>query len=380
MQRFFWKKKEKKQPESMVQTAERSVLPALWESAAAGPAERRVYDSLRQNIPLIDAALDKIVRLIGEFKVSCPDAQAEQVLASFLENVQVNSAQNGVQSFLNSYLTQLLMYGNAVGEAVLAPGGSFAALYNASLEEVELREASPLQLEVRRRELSGSVPVKYPELVFASALNPPPGSAKGVSILKSLPFVSGVLLQIYQSVGLNWERVGNVRFAVTYQPGNDAADRAFAKERAGQIATEWTRAMNKGTVSDFVAVGNVNIKAIGADSPIPDCNVPVRVMLEQIVAKLGLPPFLLGLSWSSTERMSSQQADILTSELEAYRRLLNPVIYKIVSLWMRVNGYTVPFKIEWDDITLQDELDLADARLKRAQAMQIEAELEQRGN
>ena len=44
---------------------------------------------------------------------------------------------------------------------------------------------------------------------------------------------------------------------------------------------------------------------------------------------MGIPPFLLGLTWSSTERMSSQQADILTSELEAYRRLLNPVIEKI---------------------------------------------------
>ena len=33
-----------------------------------------------------------------------------------------------------------------------------------------------------------------------------------------------------------------------------------------------------------------------------------RQMLEQLVAKTGLPPFLLGLSWSSTERMSAQQA------------------------------------------------------------------------
>lgn len=37
---------------------------------------------------------------------------------------------------------------------------------------------------------------------------------------------------------------------------------------------------------------------------------------------------MLSLSWSSTERMSSQQADVLTSELEAYRRLLTPVIEK----------------------------------------------------
>lgn len=65
---------------------------------------------------------------------------------------------------------------------------------------------------------------------------------------------------------------------------------------------------------------------IGADNQIIDTQVPVRQMLEQIVAKLGLPPFILGLSWSTTERMSQQQAEILASELESYRELLNSVI------------------------------------------------------
>ena len=37
----------------------------------------------------------------------------------------------------------------------------------------------------------------------------------------------------------------------------------------------------------------------------------MRQILEQLVAKTGLPPFLLGLNWSTTERMSTQQADIL---------------------------------------------------------------------
>ena len=38
-------------------------------------------------------------------------------------------------------------------------------------------------------------------------------------------------------------------------------------------------------------------------------------MTEQIVSRLGIPPFMLGLSWSSTERMSSEQSDMLTSEI-----------------------------------------------------------------
>lgn len=56
--------------------------------------------------------------------------------------------------------------------------------------------------------------------------------------------------------------------------------------------------------------------------PVLDSEVPVRQILEQVVAKTGIPPFMLGLSWSSTERMSSQQADMLTTEITAIRRTL----------------------------------------------------------
>ena len=120
------------------------------------------------------------------------------------------------------------------------------------------------------------------------------------------------------------------------------------------------------------------IRAIGADNQVMDSDIPVRQLLEQIVAKLGLPPFLLGLSWSSTERMSSQQADILTSELEAYRRLLNPMLEQICSVWLRLKGWDTEFRVEWEDITMQDETESANARLLNARAAEIEARLKGR--
>ena len=103
-----------------------------------------------------------------------------------------------------------------------------------------------------------------------------------------------------------------------------------------------------------------------------DSDVPVRQMLEQIVAKLGVPPFLLGLSWSSTERMSSQQADMLTSELDAYRRVLTPVVRRICSTWLTLAGYAPEVGVEWDEITMQDEVDHANARYLNAQARELE--------
>ena len=97
-------------------------------------------------------------------------------------------------------------------------------------------------------------------------------------------------------------------------------------------------------------------------------------MLEQIIAKLGIPPFLLGLSWSTTERMSFQQADILTSEIEFYRRELNPVISQICRLFLRLHGYDCSFDINWDSITLQDITELSRSRYYDAQTQKIISE------
>ena len=95
-----------------------------------------------------------------------------------------------------------------------------------------------------------------------------------------------------------------------------------------------------------------------------------------MVAKTGLPPFLLGLSWSTTERMSRQQADLLTSELESYRSLLSPVIRKICRMVLELRGIPGEPEILWDNISLQDETELAQARLYNAQAAKLEQEQE----
>jgi len=80
---------------------------------------------------------------------------------------------------------------------------------------------------------------------------------------------------------------------------------------------------------------------------------------------------MLGLSWSSTERMSAQQADLMTSELTAVRRTLTPVIEKICNLWLRMHGRSCAYEVCWDPINLQDAVEEAKAALYEAQAENI---------
>ena len=122
------------------------------------------------------------------------------------------------------------------------------------------------------------------------------------------------------------------------------------------------------------------IKVIGADGAELNTEIPVRQLLEQLIAKLSIPPFLLGLNWSTTERMSSQQADILTSEIDYYRRLLEQAILKIARFYADMNGISSDIWVEWENVNLQDEESLARARLYNAQAQQIELENQSKMN
>lgn len=376
-----FRKKERSAAPAVVQTARNTDTgyTVLDHYSPLMPQEMRLYDAMRESVPVIDAAIQKLVRLAGGFELQCRDKQAERLLRRFAGEVQVGPSSMGLDSFVSSYLDSLLTYGNAVGEMVLTGDRSgIAALYNAALEDIEIRQGdNPMQVELYCRDTAGSRPVEHPELVLFSALNPPPSKPTGVSILRGLPFVSSVLLKIFRSVGQNFERMGNLRYAVTYKPAGEPSDQVRSKERAMQIAREWSDAMNAshdGQVRDFVAVGDVSIKVIGADNQWIDTEVPVRQMLEQIVAKLSIPPFMLGLSWSTTERMSKQQADGLTSELEYYRRILTPVILKICRTYLRLNGLADEPEIKWNVINLQDAVELAQAKLYEEQANQLALE------
>lgn len=337
-----------------------------------------LYGKLRSAVPVIDAAIGKIVRLTGSFRLVCASAQMQAQLDEFVQNVPVGLTGQSLQSFVDGYLDSLLTYGNALGEMLIDPRtGSFLGLQTAPPNQVQVRAGkTPTEREfwLRGEQESDMVRILHPERILFTALSPPPGGIYGVSILHGLPALSQILLRIYACIGQNYDRMGNVRYAVTYKPSNDPSERAYAGDRARQIAKEWSEGMRAGAVGeirDFICAGDVDIRVIGADNALLDTEIPVRQLLEQLVAKLAIPPFLLGLNWSSTERMSSQQADILTSELEFYRRLLEPVMRRIGTAFLRLCGSQEEVSVAWSNINLQDEVALAQAKLYQAQAEEI---------
>ena len=329
-------------------------------------------------MPILDAAIWKLVRLCGGVGVRCADPKARQGLEAFFRTVDTGWGQRGIQSFLDRYLDDLFTCGHGLGEIVLTPDGTeIAALLCADPEQVEVKIGdSPLDFTLCRVGLGEDRALPYQELLLFTPFQPTGDAPCGVSLLRSMPFLAGILLKIFQATGQNWERAGNLRFAVVCKPGE--GEEAFAQERCGLLAREWSAAMQagrEGSVRDFVAVGDVDIKVIGADGPILDSQAPVRQILEQLVARTGIPPFMLGLSWSSTERMSAQQADMLTTEVTAIRRAVEPALCRTAELWLRLHGFDGRAEIVWEDINLQDMVEEARAELYWAQAEKLRREL-----
>ena len=345
-----------------------------------GGGEERIYRQIREAVPVLDAAVGKLVRLSSGFDVKCSTERATARLRKFLKTVNCGRGQMGIDSFVSAYLDSLLTYGRAVGEMVVADGRLRAVCWG-DVTSLQVREGeSVLDVELCGMDEHGTYrPLPYQKLLLFTTMNPEPEHPYGVSLFRGMPFLAEILMKIYNTIGVNWERAGNVRYSVVCKPGENL-DPLTAQERGSQIASEWAKAMEdgkNGMVRDFVAVGDVEIKVIGGEAPILDSEVPVRQILEQLVAKTRLPPFLLGFSRSSTERMSAQQADLLTSELWALRRTVEPAIEKVCRTFLALEGMDPTVEVVWDDISLQDITEQAKAEYYRAQAAKYLQEAEQ---
>ena len=120
-----------------------------------------LYRAIREAVPVVDAAVLKLVRLAGGVRVTCADKGLEKRLAEFLRTVPVGWNQVGLQAFLDSYLDCLLTCGKAVGEVVpTRDGRGVAAVLCGNVSDVQIQEGEdPLSCKLARKEADGSMTV-----------------------------------------------------------------------------------------------------------------------------------------------------------------------------------------------------------------------------
>ena len=159
----------------------------LTGAAALGGSEAEIYRAMRENVPILDAAIGKLVRLTGGFTVTCGDRAAERGLRQFLKTVPVGHAQYGLECFLQTYLDCMLTYGRAVGEMIVADG-RLAAVCWGDVTRIHVRQgASALEMELCVCENGALRALPYQNLLLFSTWKPEPGNPYGVSLLRGMP-------------------------------------------------------------------------------------------------------------------------------------------------------------------------------------------------
>ena len=87
--------------------------------------ESRVYAELRNAVPILDAAINKIVRLCEGFRFDTGNEKINDMMNSYFESINVGGNQRGITSFVSNYLNQLLTFGTAIGEIVMCSDGIY---------------------------------------------------------------------------------------------------------------------------------------------------------------------------------------------------------------------------------------------------------------
>ena len=134
-----WQKERSTGGETAVQlrSGGRSTFGRLESYVPLLDGETALYREVREAVPVVDAAIGKIIRLSNGVKVYCEDRNAERELGQFLRGVPVGRGQHGIYAFLDCYLDSLITCGRAVGEIVPdAAGREIAAVLCAEVSQV----------------------------------------------------------------------------------------------------------------------------------------------------------------------------------------------------------------------------------------------------
>jgi hypothetical protein len=330
---------------------------------------------MRDGIPIIGVGIQNLRRLIGSPKIrfGAPNSRRQKEWDNWAKGVKVGKVGKGFNVFVSSFVDSLLQNGFSAAEIVPYRSRSdIYALLPISGEVVVVKSTEdPTEFILAEHQQMEPEPVPYPiqDWIVYSAYEAEPENPYGKGLLTGLPFLADILLTVFYATGRNWERFGDLKYSLEFNFPDGVAPKD-AQEFIDKTKKSWTEAMSKtraGKVQDFFGT-YVKVSVVGADAKQLDMEIPVRNILEQIVAKTGLPPFVFGFSWSSRESMSKTQADILTSLIDDWREMITPAIVHIIDWWCRFRGYPLDYEIVWDEVSLADIEGMANAELTNARA------------
>lgn len=339
--------------------------------------EADFYEFLREAIPIIDAAIKRLISLDGHIVVKGNKGALVDEIQEWTDNVAVNDIQKGVQAYHQNLTNEAFEQGFGIGEFVTNKERT---------DIVGLRVADSKFIKYKRTETGIDIYQKGNDDVDYRLLNPvnlmyfsidnENQNPNGTPLMRSCEFVSKILATIQNSILNVWERFGDPSFSIIYKTSKrDGVDLASRRKTIEDEFSTAIKAKREGKSADFVRAIDTNsdivIKIIGADGQVLDLDIPARHVLEQIIAKTGLPPWMLGMHWSTTERLSNAEAEMLLADVATRQAAKKPLFTNLIKTMLLLRGRSWKkgdWWLEWGQVNLHDVVQQAQARFLNAQA------------
>lgn len=348
-------------------------------------ANLKLYEELAEAIPIIGAALVRLTQLVGCPRVEMEDDDEETEVHDWMDGLHVNRVATGLDNWFSGWCIDHLLYGRSHAEILpLRDYSDIWGLQTLHPRTIELRPAPDgYGIQLVQRQGFGREVVLNQQLLLSAFHDLRTDDPNGNSLLWGLPLVTRVYQQMVNSLGSTWERFGTPLYHISIEPPEGFSDpdgsegATIAEAHAAKLqAVMQSRA--EGNTRDFSTFGKVVVTVIGAEGEALDFTESARTLLEDIVGRTGLPSWMLGRHWSTTERMSSVEAAIVGEVIDEIRGHLMPPLHYLIDLRQRMVGGDTEFKLTWDAPSLIDRKAEAEAERTEAEAQTKKLEILQK--
>jgi hypothetical protein len=327
---------------------------------------------------LSDSAILKLKSFIGCPKASCGDDATAADINDWLEKrLHVNRTQTGFALGFGTFIDAMLESGRSHCEILLtADQREVWGLQQLQTPTVFYRQSSDrVTVEVMQRQPGGQWTALNPLKMLNSSFDIRMDDPYGKSIFHGLPMTIETATSLMKAMGGLYSRFGSPSYHVHVVPpeGLSDTDGQIMGAYMSTLQGQWEEAMKsraEGDIRDFFSSGGegTQISAIGAAGEALPFGEPMRLLDERKLAKFGIPPFLFGLMWATTERMSAVQALLIERLIEWLRLAVTSEVTYLIDLRQRLVGGDREFNLCWPDVTLIDANETATAEKTQAEA------------
>jgi len=389
------------------------------------------YETLREKIPIYDTAINKLVSMNGTLKIIGDNGPLVAELEDFLINAPVNDHQKGLNAAQANASNEAFEQGFAYLEMIATPdlkdmaeirvadskyitfrlddNGRSEPWYNpyrqgldrsrslyrgvqSNIMQAVNRSAHGLYSAGSAIPLIGETKLNTANKLYFS-FNNENTDPHGTSIIRSTEFCASVLATIQTSFLNVFRRWGDPSFHVDYKTSKKSLGTDTLESRRQDLEQKFhtiARAKAGGYSADLVTAhgpeDEVKVTVIGSDGKMVMAEVPLRHVLEQIVGRTGLPAWMLGIYWSTTERMASLEVEGILQDAKIRQFAMLPEYLRLCETFLKLRGRTWKtinttqnedkpgdWGLKFEIPNLRDQVALADAEFKRAQAAQMRA-------